>query len=106
MSVEELNKKAEEIGFLSSRQANHTRGLKISIVRSNAMKEELISKSLSQKDWDLINSALGGYIVTTVADCQENKNVMPKESYNRDMKESERLTYLVNVLLGKQEYQP
>lgn len=70
------------------------------------MKEKLIKKSLSQKDWELINSALMGHIVTIVADCQENKNIMPTESYNKDIKESERLVYLVNVLQGRKEYQP
>lgn len=68
------------------------------------MKEKLIEKSLSQKDWDLINSALMGQSVTIVADCQENKDIMPAESYNRDMNESERLVYLVNVLQGRKEY--
>lgn len=70
------------------------------------MSEKLITKSLSEKDWQLVESALMGHTVTITSTCMTCKEVMPEESYNREMNESERLVYIVNVLQGRKEYQP
>lgn len=52
------------------------------------MSENLITKSLSQEDWDLMSNALMGHSVTITSDCLASKEVMSAESYDRDMKES------------------
>lgn len=68
------------------------------------MNEKLISKVLSEKDWKLIEGALMGHTVTITSTCVTCKDAMPEKTYNREMDESERLVYLINVLQGRKEY--
>ncbi|RHW65437.1 hypothetical protein DZC34_09360 [Clostridium botulinum] len=75
-------------------------------VSDNDEEDMLMYKGLSKEDWELITSALMGHSVTMTSECMQCKDVMSKESYERDIKESERLVYLVNVLQGRKEYQP
>lgn len=68
------------------------------------MCEKLIVKTLSEKDWKLVIDAMSESAVSRTSEAQEYKADMPKESYERNMNESDRLVYLINVLEGRKEY--
>ena len=68
------------------------------------MCEILVQRSLSERDWKLIISAMTESAVSKTSEAQMYKADMPKESYELNMSESDRLVYLVNVLEGRKEY--
>lgn len=59
---------------------------------------------LNKKDIELIKSSMLERAVTLTASALECKEVMTEESYKKDMDNSDRLIYLVNVLNGVDEY--
>lgn len=61
-------------------------------------------ENLSKEDIQLIKNAMMESSVSLIADARECKEVMSKESYERDMTTAKRLVYLVNVLNGVKEY--
>lgn len=60
--------------------------------------------NLRKKDKELIKDSMLNQSVSLTAESLECKDVMPKETYKRQMKEADRLIYLVNVLNNKVEY--
>lgn len=60
--------------------------------------------NLKEEDIKLIKEAMLQNSVTITASCLENKEVMPKEAYEKDMNNANRLIYLVNVLNDVVEY--
>ncbi|MEW9093968.1 MAG: hypothetical protein AB2417_02700 [Clostridiaceae bacterium] len=61
-------------------------------------------EELDDKDIKLIKDAMIQNSVTLIAECQECKKVMSKESYERDIQNGRRLVHLINVLNNKEEY--
>ncbi|EHJ00413.1 hypothetical protein CDLVIII_3868 [Clostridium sp. DL-VIII] len=76
----------------------------ISNFKNNNVETDIIYNGFKREDWELIKKAMCETAVALVGDCQECASVMPKESIERDMKDSDRLIYLINVLIGKEEY--
>lgn len=61
-------------------------------------------ENLNKKDIELIKSAMLENSVSLISTALECKEVMPTECYDRDMKNADRLVYLVNVLNGVSDY--
>lgn len=61
-------------------------------------------KNLNKEDMELIKKAMLENSVTLTAEMLECKDVMPKESFERNRAEANRLVYLVNVLNGVDAY--
>ena len=61
-------------------------------------------ESLSKDDIQLIKSAMLESSVSLTSEALECKETMPKEAFERNMSNSKRLVYLVNVLNGVIEY--
>lgn len=61
-------------------------------------------EELSKEDKELIKRSMLHDSVSMTSEALECKEVMPIETYERQMSESERLIYLVNVLDGKVRY--
>lgn len=61
-------------------------------------------ENLSKEDFGLIKSVMLEHAIDLVSEALECEDVMPKEVYERNMKQSDRLIYLVNVLNGVYEY--
>lgn len=61
-------------------------------------------KDLSKKDIELIKNSMLENSVSLTAEALECKETMPKEVFERNMSDSKRLVYLVNVLNGVVEY--
>lgn len=59
---------------------------------------------LIKDDQELIKSTMLAQSVSITAEAIQCKDVMQKEAYEREMKNSDRLIYLVNVLNGKINY--
>jgi len=60
--------------------------------------------NLNKEDIELIKSAMLQNAVTLTSEALECKDVMPIEVYEKDMANSDRLIYLVNVLNDVSEY--
>lgn len=61
-------------------------------------------ESLRKEDFELIKSAMLGHATELVSEALECEAITPKEVYERNMEQSDRLIYLVNVLEGAYEY--
>lgn len=61
-------------------------------------------ENLSKEDIDLIKDAMLENSVSLVSSALECKEVMPIDCYERDMRNADRLVYLVNVLNGVSDY--
>ena len=59
---------------------------------------------LIEEDKELIKSTMLAQSVSVTAEAIQCKDVMPKEAYEREMKNADRLIYLVNVLNDKVNY--
>lgn len=55
---------------------------------------------LIKDDQELIKSTIIAQAVSMTAEAIQCKDVMPEEVYEREMKNADRLIYLVNVLNG------
>lgn len=66
--------------------------------------DDLIYKGLIEEDWNAIKDAMAESSISLISDCQKYKDTMSKESIDRDMGKANRLIYLINVLIGKEEY--
>ncbi|MDU5208155.1 MAG: hypothetical protein E6441_00835 [Clostridium sp.] len=55
---------------------------------------------LIKEDKELIKSTMVAQSVSITAEAIQCKDVMPEEVYEREMKNADRLVYLVNVLNG------
>jgi len=73
-------------------------------INNTELNEDLIPKELRAEDWEAIKDAMLESTVSLTSDCHEYKDIMSKDSKERDMKKADRLIYLVNVLIGKEEY--
>lgn len=61
-------------------------------------------EDLKEEDKELIKRAMLHDSVSMTSEALNCKDVMPVETYNRQMDEADRLIYLVNVLNGKAKY--
>lgn len=61
-------------------------------------------ENLNEEDISLIKTAMLENSVSLVSSALECKEVMPTECYDRDMKNADRLVYLINVLNGVSDY--
>jgi len=59
---------------------------------------------LIEEDKELIKSTMLAQSVSVTAEAIQCKDVMPREVYEREMKNTDRLIYLVNVLNDKVNY--
>lgn len=66
--------------------------------------KNLIPKILSNGDLKLIVNSLMENSVSIIAECEECKKVMGKETYGKEKERANRLVYLANVLDGRKEY--
>ena len=69
------------------------------------MKEGIVMyENLSKEDKDLIKRCMLNQSVSITAEMLQCKEVVPKETYEKEMRDADRLIYLVNVLNGKTHY--
>lgn len=61
-------------------------------------------EDLKEEDKELIKRAMLHDSVSMTSEALNCKDVMPVETYNRQMDEADRLIYLVNVLNDKVKY--
>lgn len=61
-------------------------------------------EDLKEEDKELIKRAMLHDSVSMTSEALNCKDVMPVETYNKQMDESDRLIYLVNVLNDKVKY--
>ncbi|KOY65497.1 hypothetical protein [Clostridium sporogenes] len=61
-------------------------------------------ENLKSKDIELIKGAMVENSVSVIATCQECKNVMPIDSFCKDMERANRLIYLINVINDVRNY--
>lgn len=59
---------------------------------------------LREEDKNLIKDSMLQQSVSLTAEALECKNVMPQETYEKQMNDADRLIYLVNVLNDKAKY--